>query len=405
LNVALSFWSAFVSNAERFGSKPFLIDAERTLTYGEALEIVYRAKSSKEPLTENSISSIISWLVWEKKRDREGLIPPTDYVQTSGSTGKPKQFLLPAEAQWITANAINSEILQHQALDEIILLPLTHSSARGRLRAAVLRGASIYVSAYPFSFRGLNSDFLKQRPFATCLTPSTFRYMVARLKEEFWSFFSQMKSLEFGSSSLRQAELIWVLQTAPASLDLRMHYGLTEASRSFIRNLRFGAINDLGNPMPHVRYRLGGDGELFLGGPHLAQPVDSQKTGRLVAEIATGDLCEIVGSDLRLIGRKKNVINVGGYSVSSEAIEFRLECSAPFSHVVVVGQYHELLGEVPAIVVGKGEKGKAMNIWRDISKEFHSPVDVNVFELEELPLIGPGKLDRLAIRTIVTESS
>lgn len=392
-----SFWEAFCYHYEGRPHAPFLVDGVTQFSFKDAAVAVEKCaleEASAAALQSNKIGSIIKWLRLEKERSLSGQSVPSDILKTSGSTGPPKHFQLSLGSQMVTAEAINSKILKRRNLDEVVLLPLSHSSARGRIRAALLRGSTIFLSGAPISLKKIGASVLKDSTFGAAVTPATYRYLRERLGGEFWSFFGGLLSLEFGSAPLRQDEIDLLRVSAPPHVDLLMHYGLTEASRSFLRDLRVHDWNDLGEPMPHTSYRLLEDGEILISGPHTALPFENLGSNNPSSEVATGDLCAREDGRLKLVGRKKNIINVGGFKIHPESIEASFEGASKFTHLVIVGTEDLLLGERPAVFVGVGEGDMAWNLISDISREEPAWASAKVIEIDQIPLIGPGKIDR-----------
>lgn len=399
----MNFAEKFIEHSSKTPALPFLSQAGESISFSESLKAA-RAIDIKEAqeigLSENSIESVIGWLAIELFRGSTQKDAPVDFVRTSGSTGKPKTFYVSLESQLVTAEAINSQILGNRKIDELIALPLTHSSARGRLRAAVLRGATIHLATYPFSFRSFNPDAIA-RPYAMAITPSTLKYFEQRLGESFWEFFRDLESIEFGSAELRESDQAKLLQEAPSSLEIHMHYGLSEASRSFLRNVRSTPSNSLGQPMPHTKFRLEKNGELVISGPHTATREIFSDGEREIDEVHTGDLCEHTSDGkIFLIGRQKNTINCGGFTLFAERLESELSMDPSLANVAIGRAPHELLGEVPVLFVPHGKKEKALEAWTHLAINIRSAVLPEIYEIAKLPLLSSGKIDRQALNDL-----
>lgn len=399
----MNFAEKFIEHASKTPTLPFLWQAGESISFSESLEAA-RAIDIKEAqeigLSENSIESVIGWLAIELFRGSTQKDSPVDFVRTSGSTGKPKTFYVSLESQLVTAEAINSQILKNQNFDEFIVLPLTHSSARGRLRAAVLRGAQIHLASHPFSFRAFNPDSIDS-PYSMAVTPTTFRYLQQRLGEEFWAYFRHLKSVEFGSAEIRESEQDKLIHEAPSELEIYMHYGLSEASRSFLRNVRLTPSRSLGDPMPHTKYRLTENGELLISGPHIATKELSSEVEREIDEVHTGDLCEQTSDGkIFLIGRQKNTINCGGFTLFAERLESELSIDPSLANVVIGRSSHELLGEAPVLFVPPGKKGNALEAWTRLDINIRSAVLPEIYEIAEIPSLPSGKIDRQALNDL-----
>lgn len=399
----MNFAETFIEHASKTPTLPFLSHAGKSISFSESLKAIQEMdiKEAEEiSLSENSIRSVIGWLAIELLRGSSQKEAPVDFVRTSGSTGKPKTFFVSLESQLVTANAINSQILKNQSFEELIVLPLTHSSARGRLRAAVLRGARIHLASHPFSFRTFSPDAIK-RPYSMAITPTTFRYLQQRLGEGFWEYFRLLKSVEFGSAELRESEQAKLLREAPSELEICMHYGLSEASRSFLRNVRLTPSSSLGDPMPHTKYRLAENGELVISGPHIATREISSDGEREMDEVHTGDLCENAPDGrIFLIGRQKNTINCGGFTLFAERLESELSMDPSLANLAIGRAPHELLGEIPVLFVPHGKKEIALEAWTRLAINIRSAVLPEIYEIAKIPSLSSGKIDRQALNDL-----
>jgi acyl-CoA synthetase (AMP-forming)/AMP-acid ligase II len=403
----MGFAEAFLSQVGKHPKATFLMQGSESISFNEAFNKVKSMQpqeSMELALKSNNVTSVIAWLSTELLRESNQSESPVDFVKTSGSTGNPKEFYVSLESQLITARAINESILNNEELDEVIVLPISHSSARGRLRAAVLRGTKIHLASNPFTFRSLDVNDLQQTQFAMAITPTTFRYLEQRLGGEFWSFFSGLKNLEFGSAELRESEQSKLLEDSPQDLELYMHYGLSEASRSFIRNVRKTSWNSLGTPMPHTRYRITNEGQLIISGQHIASQ-EIKPEGRVkIHEIETGDLCTISRSgEVLLSGRLKNTINCGGYTIHIEQLESSLARDRTLAAIAIGKAKDSLLGEVPVIFVPIGLTRKAFEAWGELEIANKGLMQPIVCETSEIPSLPSGKIDRQTLNYMAFE--
>ena len=143
------------------------------------------------------------------------------------------------------------------------------------------------------------------------------------------------------------------------------------------------------------------DGEICMRGDLVQQRYWGEDFGPYSADgwAHMGDL-GFVDDDgyLHVIGRVKDIIIRGGTNINPYEVESMLRTHPGVSDACVVGRPHAELGEVPvAFVVGTAgkddvdllleERGLARYKW-----------PVAVFNLDELPLSGPGKVNRKSLR-------
>ena len=129
-------------------------------------------------------------------------------------------------------------------------------------------------------------------------------------------------------------------------------YGIIEVGLPFIHTPAAGAYDGrLGRPLPAYEIRLA-DGEVLIRGPGLFDAYFSPWQPR--AEIApdgwfrTGDLGEIApDGELRLLGRRKAVINFSGMKIFPQEVEAVLERFPAVAEALVYGEPHPEFGQLP----------------------------------------------------------
>jgi len=128
-----------------------------------------------------------------------------------------------------------------------------------------------------------------------------------------------------------------------------------------------GLGESLGFPLPGYKFRIvdedgnevgtGQSGELLLKGPGVTPGYwgDAQATGATITDdgwLRTGDLARkgVLGTVV-FVGRQKDVIKSGGYSVYALEVERALEEHPDVLEAAVVGLPDDRLGEVPGAVI------------------------------------------------------
>jgi len=114
-----------------------------------------------------------------------------------------------------------------------------------------------------------------------------------------------------------------------------------------------------------------------------------------------GDLGFVDGSGfLHVVGRVKDIIIRGGSNINPYEVESMLRLHPEVIDACVVGRPHPELGEVPvAFVVARSDISKAI-VDRLMQEQglAHYKWPVTVHRVEELPLSGPGKVNRKALQ-------
>lgn len=409
--------------------KPLLISDSSVISYSHALEVVLGEDFgySIDPQI-NSVDFVLNLLrvrqFWSQQIDQFlNFFPPSEHDAirdyclvnpgeisfSSGSTGQPKAIYITHAAQEITAHSINANILQGDRVDELLVLPLSHSSGLGRLRAAILRGATIHITNYPLRPKSLSKAFNTPGPKAMALTPTTWRYIKQLFGETIWERLSNVASIEFGSAPLYQSEINELIAKSPSTLTLMMHYGLTEASRSFIKNLRQDSeTSSIGQPFPHVRARLAkvpetDFSELLISGDHTASIVSGTPYQSSYSNpIPSGDIVRFDSGSFFLEGRLKEIVNVGGVKVSPASVESKMASMGISEPFALTGATNELLGEeIVLVTTSKGAEQFETLTAMLKSKLNSSEIPNRVVIVQNLPMLNTSKVDRLAIRELV----
>ena len=317
-------------------------------------------------------------------------------VATSGSTGEPKGVLLSAAALRASAEATHERLGGPGAW--LLAMPAHHIAGIQVLVRALLAGHEPAVLDLTGGFRAdafvAASAALPGRRY-TALVPT----QLARLVRD-----------DAGLEALRSFDGVLVGGAAtPEPLVARARaegvrlwttYGMSETAG--------GCVYD-GVPLRGVRVRLGPAGVVELGGPTLAHGyrLRPDLTRQAFADgwFRTADLGSLDGDRLTVLGRVDDVINTGGVKVAAAAVE-RVLCGRPgVSEACVVGVPDAEWGErVVAVLVADEVVTSAEDLRAAVRAELGAAaVPKQVRFVAELPLRGPGKIDRKLVREQVAD--
>ncbi|MFE9744726.1 o-succinylbenzoate--CoA ligase [Saccharothrix saharensis] len=311
-------------------------------------------------------------------------------VITSGSTGEPKTVLLGADA--LTASAE----LTHARLGGpgtwLLALPTTHIAGVQVLVRSVVAGTEPGVMDLTPGFRA--ADFaVAARPVLatpgrhyTALVPTQLARLVATDGP--------------GLAAVRQfdAVLIGGAATPPSLLERSRRLGVRVVTTYGMSETAGGCVYD-GLPLDGVRVRLTG-GRIEIGGPVLAL---GYQGGEPFGEwFRTGDLGRVRSDGtVEVLGRADDVIISGGENIAPTAVERVLTAQPGVREACVVGLADPEWGQVVAAAVvpeDPGDPPDAHGLCAAVGEvvgRFAMPKRV-VF-VAELPLRGPGKVDRKAV--------
>ena len=156
----------------------------------------------------------------------------------------------------------------------------------------------------------------------------------------------------------------------------------------------------VGRPHDRAEWQIAA-GEICMRGDLVQQRYWGEDFGPLAADgwAHMGDL-GFVDDDgyLHVVGRVKDIIIRGGTNINPYEVESMLRLHPAVRDACVVGCPHPELGEVPvAFVVGQVDKDELDRFLGERSLAHYKwPESVHV--VDELPLSGPGKVDRKSLR-------
>ncbi|KTD37465.1 non-ribosomal peptide synthase [Legionella nautarum] len=349
-------------------------------------------------------------------------------IYTSGSTGKPKGVMIPHQG-------IRNRILwmqdeyQLDSSDRVLQkTPYTFDVSVWEFFWPLATGASLYMSnpgghKDPYYLAAT----IQQKQITTVhFVPSMLKPFLDNDKV------SQCKSLRriFCSGEALNPELA---RLCISRLDASLYnlYGPTEASVdvSHWTCPRDQPINRvlIGKPIANTQLYIldnhclpvpiGVPGELYIGGVGLAlgylnrsdlttecfiqNPFSQDAEARLYK---TGDLCRFeISGDIEYLGRIDNQVKIRGFRIELEEIESAV-CSHPLVNEAVALAVHDASGSARLALyfVVKGSANPPLSELRNYLSDRLPEHMIPAFfkQLDELPLLPNGKVDRKALRDL-----
>jgi O-succinylbenzoic acid--CoA ligase len=334
--------------------------------------------------------------------------PTVLVVSTSGSTGDPKAALLSRTALLASATAT------HRRLDGpgswLLALPAQHIAGLQVLVRSLVAGTTPIAldSATGFSpnaFAAATAELdavADGGPRYTSLVPTQLH----RLLEAGGAGQAALTSYDavlVGGSAVTAS----LLERATAAGAIVVTtYGMSETCG--------GCVYD-GRPLPGVWWRTEDDGRVELTGAVLARGYRGRPDDpafRIDPDgtrwFRTDDIGEAEPDGaLRVLGRQDDVIVTGGLKVAPALVEAALAGRPDIREVVVVGVPDEGWGErIVAVVVprsGAVDQAAAAQCVSEQVASYAAPRDLVL--VDEIPLIGPGKPDRAAVRGLAVAAT
>jgi long-chain acyl-CoA synthetase len=298
---------------------------------------------------------------------RLDLREPATVLFTSGSTGRPKGVLFTLE-NLVTKRFARGAALPRVGEHEVLLtyLPLFHTFGRYLELLGMLYWGGTYVLAGNPSAETLMALMLEVRPTGLVSVPVRW----AQIREAFLRRTDAGADRELGAPSNEQARralhaivgdrLRWGLSAAGyldprvfrffnrLGVELCSGFGMTEATGGITMTPPGQYVDrSVGVPLPGMRTRLTGAGELEIGGPYVARYLDDDgaDAGDGVERwLRTGDVFRMrAGGFLEIVDRVKDIYKSSkGQTIAPRPIEQRFEGVPGIRRVFLVGDGREV---------------------------------------------------------------
>jgi acyl-CoA synthetase (AMP-forming)/AMP-acid ligase II len=369
-----------------------------------------------------------SLITSETQEESTGNILPHDsttIIYTSGSTGKPKGVVLKGSALLFTALYLNKALEANH--DDVFLVPITFSHVFGLgpgLLMPLLVGARI-VLFDRYKPEKILEIIFKERITVHFGVPTMFiRELKCKEQQEF-----DLSSLRTGlvAGSLCPSGLIKSFEQA-TGCKLICAYGLTETSSALTTTrliddemIRFSTV---GYPLDEVQITLVNTkeepdynrqiGEIVCKTPGITEGYYLEED--LTSEsfdadgwFKTGDLGTIeVDGAVRIVGRRKNIINRGGFNIYPEEVEAYYRKYGKLGDTCLIDYPDTELGERTCLFVQLASDAYAcseeLRTWAASGLEKFKIPDRIVF-VQSMPRLGSGKVDRQRLRRMIAKLS
>lgn len=341
-------------------------------------------------------------------------------IYTSGSTGTPKGVMLTHE-NLLASTRSTVEYMGLLATDRMmVVLPFYYIYGLSLLYTHLWVGGSVALD-HRFAYPNVVLDTMTKREVTGFAgVPSTFILLLQKSTLKKRSF-PRLRHVAQAGGALAPA-LQQEVQAAFQPARLFIMYGCTEAAPRLsyvppeLLSQKWGSI---GRAVPGVELSVvdeegravpvGDTGEIAAQGPNIMVGYWRDPSG--TAEVLqggrylTGDLARADADGcLFIVGRKREILKVGGHRVSPLEIEESLYAFPGVVEAAVVGVEDAVLGEAAvAFVVGAaGQTLEGEEILRFLKERLPAfKVPRSVRQLDALPKSQAGKVQKAALRALL----
>ena len=293
-------------------------------------------------------------------------------VTTTGSSGTPKVVGLSASALLTSARSSNKYLGAGHGSTWSLLLPLNHIAGINVLIRSLESGTT------PVNLLGYQGKFPKV-DFTAIVPTQLFRALNgdANLLQHLQS----AKAVLVGGAALTQQLRS---QADAAGINVIETYGSTETSGGCVYN---------GAPLEGVEISVGKDKRIAIKGKVVAH--------ELVAEDGwyyTSDAGHFEGAKLVIDGRIDDIVISGGENVSLTAIDQVIAQTFPEIQSASFALSDSEWGQSVHLAIVGADNSIEESIQKTLQQELGAASKIKGFHhLQELPLIGIGKIDRVAL--------
>lgn len=361
------------------------------------------------------------WPAKECRSDEMAMI-----IYSSGTTsGEKKGIEVSYRILLETTRYMNRVMAIDEEIVEYVIAPIVHAFGFGRCRAVLYAGGTVVFNNGKFNPARILLNMTKNNCNAISSVSTGIAALIDYYEPHLRKIGPSLRWLEIGSLPLPVPYRQKILEVLP-NASIFINYGLTEAMRSTIINLRKdkAKIDSVGIASPGVQVAVLDDegkllppyseGEIAVQGVNLASGYWNRKdlfrAKMKNGYFTTGDLGWMDDEGfLYFAGRKDDVINSGGKKFHPIEIEHLLGHFFGARTFCICGIEDPAgrLGQVPVVCVEKNSPVTLEEVrhhLRPLLDEYMIPK--YLFELQSLPITDNGKVQRAqVIKQIKADSS
>lgn len=321
-------------------NKPAIIHGDRQITYSALYSMMQECAPLPIPLLGEA---------WDQ----------TFCLHTTGTTGQAKDVLISQQA--VVSNSENLIHAHGYSSDTVFVLAgaLDHLGCWSKIFPVLMQGGTLII--LDNGMKDVNAFFealnYPSTHLATFLVPAVIRMLLSFSSERLSQYAHKIEFIETGASAISQADMEHLCAVLPHTR-LFNTYASTETGILCTHNFNAeGCIPGcVGRPMLHSHVFITPEGQIACKGPTLMSGyrADEIQTSRVMREdiFYTADNGRIDEEGrLHILGRRDDIINVGGYKVSPLEVEDAALSFASVSDCICIPVAHSVTGNALKLLV------------------------------------------------------
>lgn len=345
----------------------------------------------------------------------------SEILFSTGTTGKEKGIVLNHSNNIALAENVIHGVRMEKDNVEMIPSPMNHSHGLRRYYANMYMGATVVLLGSVMNIRQFFRNLDEYQVNSIDLVPSALTVVLKLSKDKLAEYVDRLRYIQFGAAPMMEADKVKICQLLPRTR-LYNFYGSTESGCIAIYDFNCGndkkscigkpacnadifIVDDERKPMESSREKTG----LLASRGGMNMPGywrDPEETAKVLIDgvVYSNDVAYFdEDGDIILLGRKGDVINIGGNKVSPEEIENAAKKMPEIADCGVIPVADPMKGNVPKLFVqmktGCAYDSVAIRTFLAASLEPYK-VPVYIQQIDQIPRSYNGKLLRKELSAI-----
>lgn len=338
---------------------------------------------------------------------------------STGTTGKPKGILISHGNDIALAENVKYGVEMKAQNMEIVPVPLNHSHGLRTCYANFFNGSGVILMDGLLNIKKF-FWYLDNYPVTGIdLVPSSLSIVFKLSKDKLGEYKDQLDYIQLGAAPLLEEDKVTLCRLLP---DTRLYnfYGSTESGRCCVFNFNAeqGKKGCIGKPAHNASFLFVDDdrnpinpatkenpGLLAIKGAMnmIAYYHDTEETKKVTdgTYIYTSDIAYMEDGDVYLLGRKGDVINVGGNKVSPNEIESVAKTFDGVEDCACIPVEDSIKGFVPKLFIetSKDVDEKELSAYLASQMEPYK-VPKFIVKIDAIPRTYNGKIDKKELKKL-----